>query len=251
MKGRALELAIGRAARNYRKENLCILIKQEVRTIRDGANLRMVGAAPVDFLGCLYGGRALARECKETDQASFPLANLDADQRYALNCLHDFDADVALIIDFSRVGEVYSIPYLHILDFLKSPYRASLSLDWCRAYGLLLPEISRDEADGPRHCLFLEGKPHADHDAAFARVTAERATSPVLDLDKAADIREAKPPRVSRRSLERKAYGEMMGRQPDKRRDPEAHARWVRDEFTLWELRAQREAAVKARRGIK
>jgi recombination protein U len=187
LRGRQLEHAIARAAVAYRQQGRCMLSKipTPMITSRDGY-LIPSGAAGPDFLGCLEGGRLLAVEAKETRGAAFPLDHMPESQRTALARYAALGADCRLIVSFEDIGEAFGIAWDLVEGFLRSPWRASLSLAWCRAFGLLLPE--RESASARRMVLFLEGARHAAAEAGRheAAADAERCRARLAARERAA-----------------------------------------------------------------
>ncbi len=212
-RGRQLELAVKRAAVDYRKARRCVLLQQYPRTAtgRDG-ELIYAGSAPADFLGAIASNvddaRALAVECKEVNGSSLPLSRLDDEQRMALDVLHQLGALVYLVVDFVPVEEVYVIDWRHVAEFRSAPWRESLSLAFCRAHGLLVPEVNRDGKAGYRRALFLDGKEHPLAEAARRTIAAERdkaqAGAGRVGVDAAAET-PARPSAASKRLQQRMA----------------------------------------------
>jgi penicillin-binding protein-related factor A (putative recombinase) len=189
IRGRQLELAIERAAVRYAHMGRAWLRRQYAPFMvgRDGY-VRPVGDAPVDFIGAIgdaegWGlqGRSLVIEAKETHSTSFPLSSLRADQRAELAMWHALGAIVLVVIDFTTRGEVYEITWPRVADFIAAPWRRSLTLEWCRAMGLFVPEENRGRAG--RRTLFLEAREHWGRAQAEEYVDAEREKSPIIVLD--------------------------------------------------------------------
>jgi penicillin-binding protein-related factor A (putative recombinase) len=216
LRGRILERAISRAGVQYRKAGRAEIWKQETPTpIHTDRGVITPGTAPIDFLGTLAGsGRAIALEAKQVSKgASFPLVDWSERQRRKLEEKHRFGAWTRLVIAFDEHNETFAIDWPALASFLAAPWRESLSLDWCRAYGELV-------ADGPRldaqaRCVrFLEGVPHADQVGAAARVLAERSAwllreAKGLGRDSTKAPRTAKGPRTWSASEYRQATPEQ------------------------------------------
>jgi len=184
-RGKSLELAIARAARGYRKEARACLMRQFPQMAWRGGSYEYVSDAPIDFIGVVYDReqpRAYALECKETGEASFPIAKLEEHQRQALEAFRACGADTRIAVDFTRIKEVYLLDWLLVDTFILAPWRKSLTVDWCRAYGLLIPEENRDK-DETRRALFLEGAAHKDQARCLEIVSTERQQKPVISLD--------------------------------------------------------------------
>lgn len=179
-RGRALELAVARQAREYRRQGRAVLVRQRTpqATAGDGRVVH-AAAAPVDFLGARVGGRALAVEAKQESGMSLALSRFDDDQRAALAALHLMSAEVVVLVAFEALGETYSIMWSTLAGFLAAPWRASLSPTWCRAHGLLVPEVERDSLRR-RRCLFLDAAPHPQIESAGVEVAAEQARAEAL-----------------------------------------------------------------------
>lgn len=200
--GRPLELAINRAAAQYLRAGRAWLRKQHVPWVpgRDGV-LVPAGDAPIDFLGGTgpneaqyVAGRVLAVECKETTRGNLPHGELHTSQRSALQAMHDMGAIVLVVCDFTDKAEVYAVTWPRVAAFYAAPWRKSLSLEWFRANGLVLPEENRDIERG-RKTLFLEGCEHWGREQAQEAVDAERLAHPgVVSLEPADE--ESPPPPV-------------------------------------------------------
>lgn len=238
--GKPLELAIVHAATHYKKQGRCALARQYPRLAwRDGA-MRYASKAPIDFLGAHKGGRALAIEAKEINDLSLELATesgLSEDQRSACALLYRLGADVHVIVDVVPEREVYDLRWAVITTFLNAPWRRSLSLQWMRAYGQLLPEENRD-VEAERRVLFLDGDPHIGKETAYLAVVAEKAKSPVIDLAGDGEVK----PRVSK---DADTFRAIMARKPS-RDDPQAYLKWL-DEYTAWDLEHQYKRAKQLR----
>ena len=165
-RGGALELALSRAGRDYRREGKCCLLRQHPPIANGPGGAFYSGQAPIDFIGAHSTGQLIAIEAKEVRTPSLPLSRLRDDQRQLLEIFHSLGADVRLVIDFTGLEEVYGIAWTVLAAFIEAPTRASLSLDWCRANGLLLSE-EHAEDQTRRRVLFLDGAEHPD--AARAR----------------------------------------------------------------------------------
>lgn len=223
-RGRPLELSIARAGRRYRKDGRAVIMRQHPAT-GTGADgmLLYVASAPVDFIGCLKGARGLAIEAKETHEASFPLSDLEGEQRGMLALFDGMGADVSVVIDFCRQSEVYRIGWSRIVEFLAAPWRKSLSLDWCRANGLLLPEENRRSDE--RRTWFLDGERHGGANVAAARVETERCSSPVITPE---DMAAADDARDTRKTKKQQALAARFAARPDPKADPTGYAEYMR-----------------------
>lgn len=171
-RGGDLENAVSRNARLERSTGACVLVRQFPPMANTSAGMAFVGKAPIDLLGVLKGGQMLAIECKEVQGRSLPLSRLRDDQRRLMAYLHELGADVRLIVDFTTLSEVYTVSWPLVAAFIATPTRESLSVEWCRAFGLLLPEV----ADPLRRVRFLDGAEHPQKaDALVAVAKEERA----------------------------------------------------------------------------
>jgi penicillin-binding protein-related factor A (putative recombinase) len=169
MRGRSLESAVGKAAKLYERQGRCFLHHRPTPTRqRNDGTVVYAEKAGVDFEGHDGEARALYVECKETRGKSFPLVDLTDGQRRFMDARHRMRARCLLVVDFTAIGETYAISWEHVQAFLLNPWRESLSLDWCRAFGQLVPN-----ADGV--CLFLDGVPHMAATECMAAVEAEKA----------------------------------------------------------------------------
>jgi penicillin-binding protein-related factor A (putative recombinase) len=217
-RGKALEGAVRRAAVAYRKADpkSCLLIQQHPRVAMINGFMREVGTAPADFLGAI-AGKPAAVECKETEEPSWPLSKMDGAQLDALSVMHAAGFDVRLVIDFKVMFEVYSIAWQWFADFVAAPWRKSLSLTWCRAYGELVPQDDREKPDH-RRVRFLDGRPHVQLATCLEAITLERQTLPVVSLDPPDIVGTAHVPSLPRTKEEREAatlaaVNEGVGRQ--------------------------------------
>jgi penicillin-binding protein-related factor A (putative recombinase) len=189
IKGRALENAISKGFAFYRKRNRADgkKLATPMRFLR--GKWRHVETSGSDFEGVEAGGRALVIEAKETAETSFPLSKLSENERDYLTERHRFGARALLVIDFTLLNETYAISWEHVAMFLANPWRESLSLDWCRAFGQIVPNQNGV-------CLFLDGVPHMAAEECMAAVEAEKARPkqiPLLDRKpsaKALELRE-------------------------------------------------------------
>jgi len=173
--GKPLELAISRAAREYRKQKRCVLLRQHTGVSNVGGFAEYTQSAPIDFLGVQSSGRALFVEAKSTEEASLPVVEdkFKAHQVATANTLEHFGALGWLVVWFERMNEVYAVPWKYARAFFSAPWRKSLPLHWMRAYGLLCPQ-SGGESSEPWKVWFLDGVAHEEREVALAAVAAER-----------------------------------------------------------------------------
>lgn len=216
--GRPLELAVNRAAARYLREGRAWLRKQHVPWVPgvDGI-LHPTGDAPIDFLGGTgpneaqyVAGRALAVECKETSRGNLPHGELHASQRSSLQAMHDMGAIVLVVVDFTDKAEVYAVTWPRVAAFYAAPWRKSMSLEWFRANGLVLPEENRDAERG-RKTLFLEGREHWAREQAQEAVDAERLAHPeIVSLEPADEVMPAPPMRSEYSGLTKAQIAERI-----------------------------------------
>lgn len=159
--------------------------------------------ASIDYKGTLAGGRSISIEVKQHDGVSFPLneSTLSTSQRQALDVAVAMGGEVLLVVDLPDQRETYVMQWADVQKFIAAPYRASLSLQWMRAHGLA---CSRHQA-----IWFLDAKAHSQHESAYLAEAAERAKSPLIELD-------AVKPRT-----------QVTSSRPNKATDPEGYARHI------------------------
>jgi hypothetical protein len=177
--GRPLEQALARAAAHYRALGRQVFVdKQEVRRTYSGVHAKR---ADIDLTGGV-DGRALALEAKMTAGDSFALEPARAPQRAALSQRLADGADVALVVEFTDHGEIFVADWYTVQTFLVAAWRRSLTIDWFRAVGSLVPQMHAN--DQRRRCaLWLDAAAHPDRAGAAARVEAERAGKPRFPID--------------------------------------------------------------------
>jgi penicillin-binding protein-related factor A (putative recombinase) len=121
-----------------------------------------------DFSGGLApNGRGFHVEAKETGRTALPISDISDDEIKHMNRHHAIGELCLLVVDFTALCETYAISWEHVAAFLINPWRESLSLDWCRAFGQVVPN-----SDGV--CLFLDGVPHMAATECMAAVEAEK-----------------------------------------------------------------------------
>lgn len=173
-RGRIAELAIARQASAYAIAGRAWLARQRVQeaTGRDGRVLH-VSSAPVDFLGALSGGRALALECKQEGGTAVALSRFDDEQRGALEALHALGAEVLVAVVFMRPEpEAYVVPWSPVAAFMAAPWRASLSRAWCRVEGRAASCYV--ESGELKRIAFLDTWEHPGREQARAEVERDR-----------------------------------------------------------------------------
>lgn len=238
MRGASLEAGIRHAGALYRQARRCAVIKQEIRRLWDGTP---AGKAPVDFIGPM-GQRTIAIEAKETEKSYFEIFNekvIAPAQIKACGELAACGADVYLVVDFTSWGEVYSVPWADVAAFLAAPWLTHLPFDWFRAYGKLLPDVNRGEAD-KRRVMFLDGARHDESELSLDRVLKEKA---------AAAERPAAPERELRPTKAQLELRARYAQRPDPVKDPEGHRRYMVELVNEGMMNAARGKARKQRAG--
>ena len=221
-RGRPLERALIGGARHYRRRHgrKVVMVKQHtpMHQTSDGDLAYSGAGAPVDLIGGVEG-RTWGIEAKQTAIDNFPLEDRKQSQRDALRVLWDCDFIVGMAIDFTARGEVYLIWWPAVAAFEAAPWRRSLSLDWCRVNGLLLPELKRDSEED-RATLFLDGAPHPDRAVAAERVDAERAAARVITSDRQHELADARDRRWAEKQQRQLALEPVR---PNPVTDPEGY----------------------------
>jgi recombination protein U len=166
--GRALENAIEKGFAHYKRLGRAVGEKRHNGNRKIKGRWMPVISSGADFSGTLQGGRGLHVEAKETARTAWPIADISDDEIKHLNKHHQIGALCLLVIDFTAVGETYAIGWEHVAGFLTNPWRESLSLDWCRAFGVVVPNENGV-------CLFLDGVARPDVIECMARVEVEKA----------------------------------------------------------------------------
>lgn len=132
--------------------------------------------AGVDFNGHTADGRPITFDAKETHEASWPIRDVTEDQLATLR--RNKHGLSGLVIGFLPAWLCFWISIVELDQFLAAKWRESLSQDWCKAFGKLLPvdvrPSLRQKGRFVRHVRFLDGVKAADADAATSRVNAER-----------------------------------------------------------------------------
>jgi len=169
--GRALENAIAKGFAHYRKLGRADGKKLATGMRKIRGRWRHAERSGTDFAGTLAPhGRGLFVEAKETARPSWPLSQIRDSEAEFLNNHQRLGACCLLVIDFTAFGETYAVSWEHVAAFMLHPWRESLSIDWCRAYGTLVPNV-----DGV--CLFLDGVAHPEIDRALASVLGDKTRS--------------------------------------------------------------------------
>lgn len=245
--GRDLEKAIARASQQYRRlGRRCILVKQETATATraDGSMVYTRKGAPCDFLGAV-DGTPWAVEAKSIGGDSFPLEERREDQRRHLQILHDNGFKVWLCIEFTDHQEVFLVGWEAVVEFLRAPWRKSLSLQWCRAHGILLPENSTGGEN--RKVLFLDGLDHPRGEECRGTIRDEQARSPVISLAAPVELPPRKP------TAKASAFRDLLARKPPRDAPEVERLRWA-NEMSAMQLErdfaeARRKQARTKRRG--
>jgi penicillin-binding protein-related factor A (putative recombinase) len=194
-RGRPLEHAISRAAKRYYSDH-CEIRKQETPTATSvELGVFYSSSAPIDFLGVIEG-RACAIEAKQVSKGASLSLHIDADpvdrvrdvdfteaQQKALGHQYQLGAWTRLVVAFDEHNETFAIDWPPLAAFIANAWRGSLSLEWCRAYGDLVPDGPRLDVKA-RACRFLEGRPHEDRELALAHILEERSKALVREATK-------------------------------------------------------------------
>ena len=169
-RGKQLEDAIARAFAVYKTTGRAVGEKRYVGNRKVNGKWIPVLSSGVDFSGTVKGGRGLHVEAKETARTAWPLSEISDAEVKHLNKHHAIGALCLLVVEFTSLNETYAIGWEHVAMFLRNPWRESLSLDWCRAFGQLVPNT-----DGV--CLFLDGSPHMAAEECMRAVEAEQVAA--------------------------------------------------------------------------
>lgn len=199
IRGRQLESAMGLGALHYQRAGRADIRHNATPTGRraDGS-MYYRQKADADFSGAIENGSYKA-EAKEVHADRFdifnPKSGLKPHQRAALERAAKLGAISGVVIGFlgRSPWEVYFVSIVELAPFLDKPWRQSLSIDMCRAWGVLLP--LGVTAGGKPFVRFLDGTAHPDKDAAITRVNAEKLAQPAGELFSS----EEKPKKVSPR----------------------------------------------------
>jgi penicillin-binding protein-related factor A (putative recombinase) len=169
-RGKAVEGACELGAREYRRQNRALVFHRETK-MRAG---KYVAQAGVDFNGPIVGG-AIAFDAKETHLERFDLSedHFPQHQRDELTAAQALGARTGLVLGFLPRYECYWLPWERVQEFLAAPWRASLSIAWCRAFGLLLPIQPCGVAKV--RIMWLDGRAHPEAAAYALDVATERA----------------------------------------------------------------------------
>jgi penicillin-binding protein-related factor A (putative recombinase) len=194
-RGRELELCVKRAAKLYRKQGRACLLQQYPRasTGRDGMVI-LTGSAPADFLGAL-GKLPGAIECKSCKVKSFPLSNIDDEQCAALDALERYGFDVRIVLEMVVFDEVYVVRWRPLREFIRAPWRKSLTIEWLRAFG----RVARiDAPNRQKRVRFLDVEAHPDCERATREMLKQRseALTRAQPSDEEEEAPQPKPPPV-------------------------------------------------------
>lgn len=184
IRGRQAERAVQLAAAHYRRAARADITKQATGMRKVGGRYRYTTKSPIDFRGTIAGGKSICLEVKEHAGVSFPLneSTLSDKQRKALDAAQKMGGEVWLVIDLPDAQETYLVAWERVQAFIARPYRHSLSLQWLRAHGYLCKESGRGADDF--RIWFLDYYDHPGRATAYLAEAAERAKSPIIDLDK-------------------------------------------------------------------
>lgn len=171
----ALECAVSKAFDHYEAIGRASAKKQH--------NTAMRTRAPIDFRGTVAAvlvnnqpARSIVIECKEVAGTAFPLNDdhISERQRTALDSELRLGATALLVVDFTEQRECYAVLWKSVQHFLKAPWRASLSIDWFRDVGELVPNSDRDNPKR-RAAWVLDSSPSEWRVAAGLKVAQEKA----------------------------------------------------------------------------
>lgn len=184
IRGRAAERAVGLACVHYRRASKADISKQATGMRRVQGGWTHTTRASIDYKGQLAGGGFYCCEVKEHGGASFPLneSTISTTQRNALDVASKMGGECWLIIDLPAHSETYAVTWATVQEFMRAPYRHSLSLQWLRAHGFICKASGRGTSDFT--IWFLDYRKHDLHAGAYLAEAADRARSPIVDLDK-------------------------------------------------------------------
>lgn len=210
IRGRAAERAVGLAAVHYLRASRANIKKQATGMRNIGGRWIHTTRAPIDFRGTIAGGKSWCGEVKEDEGSNFPIldaSKLSYKQREELDRETKLGSECWLIIDLPAQLETYAVAWPEVQRFLAAPYRASLSLQWLRAHGMLCKVTNRGRDNFA--IWFLDLVPHDEREMAYLAEAAERAKSPLIELDA------------------RKPVEQVTSVRPNKNTDPEDYRRHI------------------------
>lgn len=183
-RGREAEAAVMLAARHYRKAARADVTKQATGMRKTATGWQHSKKASIDVKGALAGGRSICIEVKQHAGVNFPIneSTITKAQRDALDVAVKMGGEVWLLVDLYDIGEAFIVEWTTVQKFLAAPYRASLSLCWLRAHGFVCKATGR--GTDSYKIWWLDYSPHIGRAAAFLAEAAERAKSPIVDLEK-------------------------------------------------------------------
>jgi penicillin-binding protein-related factor A (putative recombinase) len=198
MRGRSAERAVNLAAAHYRRAGKADVRKQATGMRRTGLTWAFASKASIDFRGTLSGGKSYCCEIKQHDGVSFPLneSTIPTHQRDALDTAAKMGGEVWLIVDLPDLDETFAVEWAAVQRFIAAPYRASLSLQWLQAHGFKIKTAGRGTSSF--RIWFLDYAAHPHREMAFLAEAAERASKPVIDLDKAVEGSSEPAPRLTK-----------------------------------------------------
>jgi len=187
--GSDLETAILAAARVYQQQDRAELQKQRTPRLHSGT---YCAKSPVDFKGWYGPGRQpIYIEAKATSDGKVSFSDIgDGIREKQLEAMRDAawrSIRMLLVVDFVPLGEVYCIDTREVVRFADAPWRKSLSLHWCRAFGELA-KVETFNTPGMRarkkRVWLLDTQPHEGREAAYRPVVADkqRTNGAVVDL---------------------------------------------------------------------
>lgn len=147
-RGMKLENHIENKCVEYHKAGIALIhkIPTEFKIIRNGA--RIVSAFPVkdskfvDFCG-IYQGKAIAIECKETqNKTSFPLSNISQYQFDFTDLWFNLGGKTFYIISFTTHDKTYMISSDILNNYVSTLDRKSIPYEWFKDNGTLLKDYN-------------------------------------------------------------------------------------------------------------
>lgn len=217
IRGRQAENAILKASRHY-----ALVDRGEVARQHTPQN-KYVGysaKAPIDFRGWFGADRQpCGIECKETAEQRIKFSD-DKLKQSQVDAMRDSvrrNIQHWLIVDFSTEGETYRIDAKHVVEFADKPWRSSLSLFWCRAFGELCKVSDRDT--DKMAIWWLDTVDHHEKEIAGLAVAAEkaRAEGRTVELYPASGLRHGKRD---------DKFRELMARKPGRDATDLERLRW-------------------------
>ncbi|MFB5192670.1 Holliday junction resolvase RecU [Alicyclobacillus fastidiosus] len=144
-RGRSLETMLNMTNSQYRRNNWALVdkIPTPIKKLRDYSRGTFIAVweskSSVDYQG-VYNGRALVFEAKMCrEEKRFPLANIHDHQIAYLEQAEQQGAITFLIIDFSKLDEVYLVPGQYVVKYwhnAQAGERKSIPIEAIRELGM-------------------------------------------------------------------------------------------------------------------